>query len=146
MYLEIQGKLNEASFSNKPLFITGHSLGGALAVVATKKLTHKGGIAACYTFGAPRVGDEEWTGGFKDPIHRLVNAADCVTMLPPSSETITVVSWLLQFIPYVGKSLKSMLASYFSGYIHCGNMRYLTNCPSGQRAQGSDLHIDKIRR
>jgi triacylglycerol lipase len=124
--------LNEDDLKDKPLLITGHSLGGALATIATKRLKHKAGIAACYTFGSPRVGDEEWIANIKTPIYRLVNAADCVTMLPPSSETITFISWLIQFIPGIGKSLRSMLLSYFGGYLHCGNMRYLTNCPKGK--------------
>ena len=109
-----------------------HSLGGALATIAAKKLSHKGGLAACYTFGAPRVGDEEWIENIKTPIYRLVNAADSVTMLPPGTETITIISWISGWIPYIGKSLRRWLLSNFGGYLHCGNMRYLTNCPSGQ--------------
>jgi predicted lipase len=130
--LDVQKKLDEDKFKKMPLFITGHSLGGALATIAAKNLSHKGGIAACYTFGSPRVGDEEWVANFKTPVYRLVNAADCVTMLPPGTETITVISWISQFIPWVGKSLRSWLLSKFGGYLHGGNMRYLTNCPSGQ--------------
>lgn len=130
--LDIERKLNEDECKDKPLFICGHSLGGALATVAAKKLSHSGGLAACYTFGSPRVGDEEWVKDIKTPIYRLVNAADCVTMLPPSSETISIVGWLVQFLPWVGKSLRSFLLANFGGYLHCGNMRYLTNCPPGQ--------------
>lgn len=130
--LDIQTKLNEEGLKNLPLFITGHSLGGALATVATKKLNHRGGLAGCYTFGSPRVGDEEWVTEIKTPIYRLVNAADCVTMLPPGAETITIISWVSQFVPWIGKTLRSWLLSKFSGYLHCGNMRYLTNCPKNQ--------------
>jgi predicted lipase len=130
--LDVQKKLDEDKFKKMPLFITRYSLGRALATIAAKNLSHKGGIAACYTFGSPRVGDEEWVANFKTPVYRLVNAADCVTMLPPGTETITVISWISQFIPWVGKSLRSWLLSKFGGYLHGGNMRYLTNCPSGQ--------------
>lgn len=129
---DIQEKLDEDKFKEKPLFITGHSLGGALATIAAKRLTHKGGLAACYTFGSPRVGDAEWITNIKTPIYRLVNAADCVTMLPPSSEAITLISWLLKFIPQYGKPLRKLLLSNLRGYIHCGNMRYLTNCQKDQ--------------
>ena len=73
-----------------PLFITGHSLGGALAMIAAKKITHKGGNAACYTFGSPRVGDEVWISNIKTPLYRVVNAADCVTMLPPGAVPIEI--------------------------------------------------------
>lgn len=127
----IQDKLDEAAYANMPLYITGHSLGGALATIAAKRLSHKGGLAACYTFGSPRVGDAEWTLNIKTPIYRLVNAADCVTMLPPSDETITIVSWIFNLIPGYGQKIREFLLKHFKGYLHCGNMRYLTNCPKG---------------
>jgi triacylglycerol lipase len=129
--IDIQSKLDQAEFKDKPLFITGHSLGGALATIAAKKLSHGGGISACYTFGSPRVGDEVWISNIKTPLYRVVNAADCVTMMPPSSETITLASWLLGFIPQFGKSIRSYLLTKFGGYLHGGNMRYLTNCTAG---------------
>jgi predicted lipase len=128
---EIEQELKQEGIRDKPLFVTGHSLGGALATIAAKKLSHTAGIAACYTFGSPRVGDEQWVENIKTPVYRLVNAADCVTMLPPGVETITVVGWLAQFIPWVGKPIRSALLANFGGYLHCGNMRYLTNCQSG---------------
>lgn len=129
--VEIQQFLNQDDFKDKALFITGHSLGGALATVAAKKLSHKGGIAACYTFGSPRVGDIEWTTGIKTPIYRIVNAADPVTMLPPGVETIGVIAWASGFIPYFGRKIKEMLLSKFGGYFHSGDMRYLSNCKDG---------------
>ena len=128
---DIQDRLNRDEFQRKPLLITGHSLGGALATVAAKKLTHKGGIAACYTFGSPRVGDDEWIANIKTPIYRLVNAADCVTMLPPSWMIIETLCWLIKHIPYIGESVRAWLSQY-GGYIHCGSMRYLTNCKGGR--------------
>jgi hypothetical protein len=128
---DIEQELKKEGIRDKPLFVTGHSLGGALAVIAAKKLSHAAGLAACYTFGSPRVGDEQWVQNIKTPIYRLVNAADCVTMLPPGAETISVVGWLTQFIPWVGKPIRSALLSSFGGYLHCGNMCYLTNCQSG---------------
>lgn len=126
--VEIQTLLNKDEFINKPLFITGHSLGGALATVATKKLTHEGGIAACYTFGSPRVGDMDWTINIKTPIYRIVNAADPVTMLPPGAETIGFFAWLLGLIPHFGTEIRKFFLSKFGGYFHSGDMRYLSDC------------------
>lgn len=128
---EIQNALKQEAYSKMPLFICGHSLGGALATIAAKKLVHEAGLAACYTFGSPRVGNAQWISDIKTPLYRVVNAADCVTMLPPGSETITVISWLLSLIPNVGKKLRKWLQSKIGGYLHGGDMRYLTNCPSG---------------
>ena len=129
---EIQDKLQQyAKYQKYPLYITGHSLGGALATIASRRLQHQGGIAAVYTFGSPRVGDEDWVSDMEVPLYRLVNAADCVTMLPPNGDVITVLNWLMQFVPWLGPSISKALMDNFDGYIHCGNMRYLTNCQKG---------------
>lgn len=64
-----------------PLYITGHSLGGALATIATLQFAGDD-IAACYTFGAPRVGNEEFSRNIKVPIYRVVNSTDIVTRVP----------------------------------------------------------------
>ena len=129
--LAVQKQLNQESLGTKPLFITGHSLGGALATIAARELSHQGGIAACYTYGSPRVGDDEWVASMKAPVYRLVNAADGVTMLPPSTTLVVALCWLVRRIPYVGEGIGSWL-SRFGGYLHCGDMRYLTNCVRGQ--------------
>ena len=107
----------------KPLFITGHSLGGALATIATKKLNYPY-IAACYTFGSPRVGNDTWVAGINPPIYRVVNAVDSVTMLPPNG---TLMWFLRKLIGYLSKFLGN-LAETIQGYMHAGDMRYLTNC------------------
>ncbi|WP_423907255.1 lipase family protein [Candidatus Spongiihabitans sp.] len=140
--LDIQEALNEPDFSDLPLFITGHSLGGALATIATKKLSHNGGIAACYTFGSPRVGNDVWVESIKSPIFRVVNAADCVTMLPLAGSIIRAIAWVLRMIAKMQIPLLSLvcdtgaqkLSLKFGGYLHCGDMRYLTNCPKGNYA------------
>lgn len=136
-YEEVAGEIEKFLSSSKscaglPLFLTGHSLGGALATIAARKIQHAGGVAACFTFGCPRVGDENWLDGLKTPLYRIVNAADAVTMLPPGTITVTIMSWLAQFIPFVGHELRPLLLAKFGGYLHGGNMRYLTNCTPGQ--------------
>jgi len=129
---EIKTRLDQDDCKTKPLFITGHSLGGALATVATKALDHQGKIAACYTFGSPRVGDTEWIGGIKDPVYRVVNAADAVTMLPPGDTFVSILGWFTQFLPRVGSKWRTGLLESFGGYLHGGDMRYLESVPKGQ--------------
>jgi predicted lipase len=67
-----------------PLYVTGHSLGAALATVATQELEEKFHdlIAACYTFGSPRVGDGTYEKSIKAPVYRIVNTTDIVTLVP----------------------------------------------------------------
>ena len=134
--VKIQDRLNADDVKTKPLFITGHSLGGALATIAAKKLDHEAGIAACYTFGSPRVGDDQWIANLKTPVYRVVNAADGVPVVPLGPNVMAVICSVVKRVPYVGESARAMLARY-RGYIHCGDMRYLTNCKSGE--------YDKVR-
>ncbi len=129
--VDIKLTLDKPEFSHLPLMITGHSLGGALATVASKIITHKGGNAACYTFGSPRVGDEEWISSIKTPLYRVVNAADCVTMMPPGDDAISILTWPLTLMMGWGQKVRQTIVSKFGGYLHAGNMRYLTNCKNG---------------
>jgi len=127
---QVQTALNEANITEKPLFITGHSLGGALATIAAKRLTHKSGIAGCYTFGSPRVGDTNWVTGLRTPVYRVVNAVDSVTMMPPGGEVIACASKLFSLIPFL-QPFSELIQEKFGGYLHSGDMRYLTNCEKG---------------
>jgi triacylglycerol lipase len=49
--------------------------------VATIKLA-RDEIAACYTFGSPRVGDRSFDAYVKPPHYRVVNHLDCVPLVP----------------------------------------------------------------
>jgi len=71
----------------KHLFVTGHSLGGALAMLATARWHEEGRkVSGMYTFGQPRVGDRTFKRNFdfalKPYAFRLVNNNDIVTRLP----------------------------------------------------------------
>jgi triacylglycerol lipase len=74
---------------SRKVWLTGHSLGGALATLCAAKIAHlyKGTVAGLYTFGQPRVGDRifrkdtvEKIG--RDNIFRIYRSADPVAMLP----------------------------------------------------------------
>lgn len=107
------------------LYVTGHSLGGALAVVATRDL-ERDSLAACYTFGSPRVGNEEFGEEIRAPIYRIVNAADGVPRVPPSWLTYCIAF----LVSFVRKEWAETLERNFCGYSHQGDMRYLTACDS----------------
>jgi pimeloyl-ACP methyl ester carboxylesterase len=71
---------------DKPLFVTGHSMGGALAVLTACRLEKMGRApVATYTFGAPRIGDRTFCGGYSLPTYRVVNRLDLVPELPLAS-------------------------------------------------------------
>ncbi|MGB5634035.1 MAG: lipase family protein [Waterburya sp.] len=76
---------------NIPCYITGHSLGGAMAVLAVIDLAlnfskFKEQIQI-YTYGAPRVGDPDFAKFYSDLIpnsYRIVNQTDSTWLLPPT--------------------------------------------------------------
>ncbi|MCG6907256.1 MAG: lipase family protein [Desulfobacteraceae bacterium] len=75
-----QDMAGELQRVRKPLFYTGHSLGGALAILAAASLPPR----AVYTFGAPRVGDADFVAALRPArIFHVVNPNDLVTTLPP---------------------------------------------------------------
>ena len=67
----------------KPLFLTGHSMGGALAVLTACRLAKMGRPpVAIYTFGSPRVGDVHFCANYSIPTYRVVNRLDLVPEMP----------------------------------------------------------------
>lgn len=65
---------------DKDLYITGHSLGGAMATIATSRISDK--VKCLYTFGSPRVGTRSFVKSFDTPHFRFVNNNDVVTSVP----------------------------------------------------------------
>lgn len=71
------------------VFVTGHSLGGALAVLnALDIATNMKNIPIVYTFAGPRVGNHDFALAYNEMIPqswRMVNSHDQVPNLPPKS-------------------------------------------------------------
>lgn len=59
----------------RPVWFTGHSLGGALAQLAAARW---GPTRAVYTFGSPMVGDAEFAAHYRATHYRVVNNNDAV--------------------------------------------------------------------
>ncbi|WP_437522443.1 hypothetical protein WME79_31635 [Sorangium sp. So ce726] len=80
----------------KALYITGHSLGGAMAALAAAELFEdeahediRDVVRGIYTYGQPRIGDEVFARRCQDAYGRLlfrhIHANDLVPMFPPLS-------------------------------------------------------------
>jgi len=84
--LEYLNKIPLGSYTN--LWITGHSLGGALAVLNTCDIVHNTAHhgAKMYNFAGPRAGDGNFANTFNNSVSlswRIVNSHDAVPNLPP---------------------------------------------------------------
>jgi triacylglycerol lipase len=78
---EIEAAVNAHVPSTLGLYITGHSLGGALAQIASAVLD-RDNLAACYTFGSPRVGTANFDRQVKCPHYRVTNNWDLIPGVP----------------------------------------------------------------
>ena len=115
----------------QPLWITGHSLGGALATLAAARfvLEMDKPVNGVYTFGQPRVGDREFArlfnSEFKARQFRFVNNNDIVTRVPSrelsyshvgsmkffdsDGELFDDISWWNEFLESIKGSMKDQL-------------------------------------
>lgn len=74
--------------AGKRLFVTGHSLGAALAQLAAYRLNERGFDVQVYLFGAPNVGNkafsEAYNASLEDMTYVHINNMDAVTRIPPT--------------------------------------------------------------
>ena len=66
----------------KKIYITGHSLGAAMATIATSRLEEAVKVEQLTTFGSPRVGTRKFVKHISTPHMRYVNNNDIVTKVP----------------------------------------------------------------
>jgi len=118
----------------RPIWITGHSLGGALAMLFGTKLVKDNPLmqnAYVYTFGQPRLGDEQFaefvSRKLSNRIFRFVYHNDFVPRVP-----LSVPSWLAKaFPPSSQQSPLCFLAGVStkkSTYVHTGQHIYINKC------------------
>ena len=62
------------------LYVTGHSLGAAMATIASGRMQSK--VVALVTFGSPRVGNTEYVNSLTFTHYRVQNNGDDVTKVP----------------------------------------------------------------
>jgi hypothetical protein len=126
---ELSSWLNSSSSTPVRLYIGGHSLGGACASLFFDRLCHvykdddKVKLIRGYTFGAPRVGDEEFAKSIASHapfgvLERISCGADAVPRVP----------------------------SVFMGYHHVGNERFIDFLSSEIRSDASiwEKNLDRL--
>ncbi|GMH44667.1 hypothetical protein BSKO_12619 [Bryopsis sp. KO-2023] len=88
---QVIGIMHSEGFNsrNMRILVTGHSLGGALAVLASYDIARYCGInprvISCYTFGAPRVGNHAFAAEYAENVPntwQIVNDLDAVPRVP----------------------------------------------------------------
>jgi triacylglycerol lipase len=107
---DIVSTLNAFQNNRQSLWITGHSLGAALAILTTAYLRDAGRklgdpkdkpVNGTYTFGSPRAGNHDFEHAVNQDsgsrIFRFVNNNDLVTRVPPRELDYSHVGKMLYF-------------------------------------------------
>jgi triacylglycerol lipase len=128
------------SLKGYQIFLTGHSLGGALSMMAAYHLSKTSipgisdQVAACYTFGSPRVGNRDFGSVIKPPIYRIVHLSDVVPRAPLNVyRLIRILAWLAEFIPISRTSNK--VQDWFKktfNHSHYGDFRWISGTDNPQ--------------
>lgn len=97
---QVSAQARAARLAGKPLMVTGHSLGAALACITAKRIRDEqlADIAGVYTFGMPRSGGERFAGAYGPALeqrtYRLVYGDDVVPALPLSGVRVRLPNGL----------------------------------------------------
>lgn len=127
------------------IWLSGHSLGAALATITAARLLEAGyDIAPLFTHASPRVGDELFAQNFYEQTqgrhYRFVNGVDIVPHLPPAGRAATAAA---NFIPL---GLTSFSEGFLADldYTHAGELYRietngaLTHFPGLQEEEDND--------
>ena len=89
----------------RQLWLAGHDMGGALAVLAAAKMQKEEmEVTGVYTYGCPRIGNLEFFAAYKVLTYRLVNNND--------------------IIPHVPAELVPVKGFNYYPYMHVGTLKY----------------------
>lgn len=155
---EIRQYFSQPANSLKQVFITGHSLGAALANLVVADLAFyqllKGSeTTKVYTFSGPRVGDSTFAVKFRElglPAWRIFNTEDLVPTLPFSTLTLDPKSQLGLFESKIEMLLKLILKETPYRFQHVDEpvaVTYqLNTIPDNHNLTSLYQYLDKSRR
>lgn len=107
-----------SELGGRKLFVAGHSLGGALAILAARFAKETGAKpSAVYAYGVPRVGGKQFAAAYAEALgdvtYRLVHGDDLAARLPMS--TIKLLGRKTIHYRHVGRLLCCEVGERFDG-------------------------------
>lgn len=83
---------------DKPIYVTGHSKGGAEAQLYASRISYRSKLAV-YTFGAPRVSDSEYQEVYNSIVpncYNVINDSDPIPRIPKWFKRLGTEVWLTE--------------------------------------------------
>ncbi|RFS21802.1 lipase family protein [Chitinophaga silvatica] len=99
--------VKDALNNNKPIYLTGHSKGGAIATLIARMITinKPGKKLKVFTFGSPRVGSSQFALKYEDKNEidhlRVESCGDLIPHLPLYKDEYKLPNSYLDFIPKI---------------------------------------------
>ncbi|WP_196140812.1 thioesterase domain-containing protein [Aliikangiella sp. G2MR2-5] len=96
---------SRTAYSDKPVYVFGHSLGGAMALLAAAGLSVEGvRLAQVYVTGVPKVAGRDWQIQAESqlnavPIYRVTNSQDLFARVPVSNYALDEFREMFSFVP-----------------------------------------------
>lgn len=139
----LQETLHTEPYSDLPLYLTGHSMGAAVAVLTAARL-HAFGfpVQGTYAVASPRVGDPEFAQWFDRELghqtFRVTRNLDIVARVPPAAVDAA------EFVALIPEALADWAARLLGSnpYVHVGRVYSFEGNAPGERPQwptGSDF-------
>ena len=132
---DVVKKTIEAQSGISQIFVAGHSLGGALATLATLHIKRFKPFLSpiLYSYASPRVGDSDFAEQLADiDCYRIANSEDRVTNLP----------WSISFISLITPGSIGELLEERQSWEHIGQPIYFTS-QAGSVARNHTIPIYK---
>ena len=126
---EILALARASGAGERPLWLAGHSAGGALAILAAPALVAAGiPVRGVLSIAAPRVGDRAFAASYPVPVLRLERRHDPIPHLPlpPSLARVLGLGGLDPLIAAFGRLRKATIDYRVGGteYVHVGSLWY----------------------
>lgn len=116
--------LNDPLLQKSKFLVTGHSSGGALAILHSLTMANHGFAIETYTFGSPMVGDSSFAQTYNSLVpnsYRVANKPDIIPLLPGNLLEYEHVGTLIEMNSLVYPELKRSISNFHSleTYIYC---------------------------
>lgn len=122
--MQALGNYKAAGGSLDSVYVTGHSLGAALAHLAAAGIAAEFGVKpVSYTFSGPRAGDSAFAAAVKAAgldTWRMFNTDDIVPTVPPAAVQFTTPNMGMTALSPLSQSLSSFVKLSTIGYEHIG--------------------------